>query len=86
MNFLSGVGSFCSYWCSNWDVDDFDYKRIKQSMIESGLWEEEDICLEDIFAQALLQGVGMDFEEDETGASLHLTLEMVKEAIEKNNQ
>lgn len=80
VNFLSGVISYSSYWCSKLDANDAEYDKAKKRLKASGMKEP---CLEDIFANMLLQPEELFLEvtEDEDDTVHHLTLEKIKKGI-----
>ena len=82
VNFLSGVNSYSSYWCSNWDAEsEFEYRNAKQRLTQR--MGEDEICFEDVLAEVLLSSHSIILTDEEEGEEYTLTIENLKQAIGK---
>ena len=82
VNFLSGVNSYSSYWCSHWEAEsDFEYRNAKQRLTQR--MSEDEICFEDVMAEVLLSGHSIILADEEEGEEYTLTIENLKQAIGK---
>lgn len=81
VDLLSTALCGCSYWCSELDYDDNDYKEAKVRLNENG---NNNVCYEEVLVEILEDGKSIywiDCEEDER---YELTLEKLLNGIKKN--
>ncbi len=76
-NILSCADSGCAYWCFNWDYDQDDYQKARETAKKIGK-----ACFEDILAEMLISGGKITFEcSEDDDYTKDLTLENLTQGI-----
>lgn len=75
----TGLPHFAGYGL-DLDYDNHEYSKAKQSLIDSGYIQPNDICIEDVQREMLRLGYGLKFTdtEHEDDEPVSLTLELIK--------
>lgn len=71
----------CSYWCSELDYDDNEYKEARAKLIKNG---NNEPCYEDILVEMLESGKSLYWVDCEDNTSNELTLEKLLNGIRLN--
>lgn len=80
---LSGFNSIGDYWCSFVDFDDVEHENARHNLELERVFEDEEICIEDVWAKMLMNGGSLALSLYDENHTVQLSFAQLPTAIEK---